>query len=73
MNVNQIVNVWKHKEVQEIVMLQMNVLVVAKQLQIKQIVHAVVMTLLLEQNYFWKNPSLRRLQKYHVREIEKAD
>ena len=45
-------------------MLQMNVLVVAKQLQIKQIVHAVMMTLLLEQNYFWKNPSLRHLQKY---------
>jgi hypothetical protein len=36
-------------------MLQMNVLVVAKPTQIKQIVgHAVMMTLLQEQNHFWK-------------------
>ncbi len=68
----QIVNVWKHKEGQEIVMSQMNVLVVAKQLQIKQILHAiVVMTLLLGQNHFWKDPSLRHLQKYHVEKLKK--
>lgn len=55
----------------EMIILQMNV--VAKQLQIKQIVHAVVvMTLLLEQNHFWKDPSLLHYRST-CGEIEKED